>query len=191
VPLPKHGTVRRYKAGCRCSPCTDANTEANRRYRENRRRREGREAPRTSRAKDVPASRDAPTRKPSKRPAHDLSDAEVDRALDDIAVQLKAGPIEAAAREALSGEASAEVRLRREVAFRGARALDDPANARFYASTTSALLAVLDSLAKLAPNSSGEAKAIEQLMGALGSGRSSRRRAAVDDAPQSGSGDDR
>ncbi|KQR91298.1 hypothetical protein ASF93_08095 [Microbacterium sp. Leaf347] len=106
-------------------------------------------------------------------------------------MQLKAGPIEAAAREALSGEASAEVRLRREVAFRGARALDDPANARFYASTTSALLAVLDSLAKLAPNSSGEAKAIEQLMGALGSGRSSRRRAAVDDAPQSGSGDDR
>lgn len=191
MPLPKHGTVRRYKAGCRCSPCTDANTDANRRYRENRRKREGKAEPRTSKPKPVPATSSDPARKGSGRTSADLSTADIDRALDGMEEQLKAGAIETAARAALSGEAPPVVLLRRELVFRGARSLDDPANARYFASTTTAVLAVLESLAKIAPEASEEAKAVAALMETLGTGRRARGRAAVDDAAQSGAGDDR
>lgn len=39
-PAKDHGTVGAYQRGCRCRECTQANTDACRRYRENRRRRE-------------------------------------------------------------------------------------------------------------------------------------------------------
>lgn len=57
------------------------------------------------------------------------------------------GAIEAAAREALGEPADAMTRMRQELVFRGARALDDPENARFYKSTVEAMRSVLADLA--------------------------------------------
>lgn len=53
------------------------------------------------------------------------------------------GPIEAAAREALTGADDAETRMRHELVFRGARSLDDPDNARYFASTVEAMRKIL------------------------------------------------
>lgn len=55
-------------------------------------------------------------------------------------------PIERAARDALPDAPDKATRLRRELIFRGARALDDPKNARYYASTVEALRKVLADL---------------------------------------------
>ncbi|MFA8415155.1 hypothetical protein ACEPTV_33460, partial [Burkholderia pseudomallei] len=54
---PRHGTVRRYKDGCRCDPCTAANTEARRRERERAAKKAGKAVPTTS--KRVPTRRPA------------------------------------------------------------------------------------------------------------------------------------
>ncbi|MDQ1111174.1 hypothetical protein QE418_000622 [Microbacterium testaceum] len=55
-------------------------------------------------------------------------------------------PIERAARDALPEAPDKATRLRHELIFRGARALDDPKNARYYASTVEALRKVLADL---------------------------------------------
>ncbi|MBQ9916083.1 MAG: hypothetical protein IJO71_02655 [Microbacterium sp.] len=54
--------------------------------------------------------------------------------------------IERAAREALPEAADKATRLRHELVFRGARALDNPENARYFASTVEALRKVLADL---------------------------------------------
>lgn len=54
--------------------------------------------------------------------------------------------IERAAREALPEATDKATRLRHELVFRGARALDDPKNARYFASTVEALRKVLADL---------------------------------------------
>ncbi|ONI62633.1 hypothetical protein CSIV_14250 [Microbacterium sp. CSI-V] len=54
--------------------------------------------------------------------------------------------IERAAREALPEANDKATRLRHELVFRGARALDDPKNARYFASTVEALRKVLADL---------------------------------------------
>lgn len=129
---PRHGTVRRYKDGCRCDPCRGANTRARQREREAAAKRDGKPVP--TRSKRVPTPRPVPTT------------AEVDRALDGLELLLAAGPIEQAAREALTDPKDASTRLRHELVFRGARSLDDPKNARYFASTVEAVRKVLADL---------------------------------------------
>lgn len=55
-------------------------------------------------------------------------------------------PIERAAREALPEPKDAKTRMRYEVIFRGARSMDDPANARYFASTVEAMRKMLAEL---------------------------------------------
>ncbi len=205
--LPNHGTIRRYKAGCRCDPCKKANTDASRKYRESRAAREGKKPPRTRAPKAVPTEADVPTLTLRRRPTVPGGDALValvDEALFDaaagggsaaalVAERLRASgyrrvhdrPIEAAAREALGEAGDAHLLMQHELIFRGARSLDDPENARYYASTVTAVLGILNSLTKSSGGDDEGAKAIAELMGAFGSRGRSRGRAAVDDAAES------
>lgn len=63
--------------------------------------------------------------------------------VDPLEILEPSSAIERAAREALPDAKDAATRLRHELVFRGARALDDPANARYFASTVEALRKVL------------------------------------------------
>ncbi|GAB2702412.1 hypothetical protein BKA24_001680 [Microbacterium marinum] len=167
--MPRHGTVRRYKAGCRCEPCKTANTDARRRERDAARAAAGEPVP--TRRKRVPTNpQTEPTPAPPARPAfrHEsngdallsiIEDALFDAGGGLVAAKVAAdrlraagfrqfvdGPIEAAAREALTDPADAATRMRHELVYRGARALDDPDNARFYKSTVEAMRQVLADL---------------------------------------------
>ncbi|MFG6277935.1 hypothetical protein [Microbacterium sp. 5K110] len=75
--------------------------------------------------------------------------------------------IERAAREALVDPKDAATRLRHELVFRGARSLDDPKNARYFASTVEAVRRVLADL--IAGGGADDAAAImDAIRGAAG-----------------------
>ena len=168
-----HGTVRGYKSGCRCDPCTEANTEAKRRERERRRAREGKPAaPRSPRAPRVPT-----TSQPSP------PDSEY-------------GPIEKAARAALAdiGGDEAIAALRREVAYRATAVMDNPRAAPYFKSAAEVLRLTIEDLLAAVPAKDGEADALAGIMATFGSSRGRRPSgggsAAVDDSaePESGHG---
>lgn len=206
--LSKHGSVRRYKQGCRCEPCMTANTEARRRERERAAAKAGKPVPTTR--KRVPTE-GAPVPTP-RRPT--ASGDELTAVIEDAifehggtqtaasvaAENLRAlgyravvdDPIQAAARRALPaiGGDSALSELRRETAYRAAAVADNPKAAPFFKSAAEVLRLTIEDLIAAAPPKDGEADALGEIMATLGGsrGRGSGRRgpAAVDDAAESG-----
>lgn len=198
--LSKHGSVRRYKQGCACELCTQANTDARRRERERAAARSGKPVP-TAR-KGVPTSGAVgPT---SRRP--EASGDDLTRIIEEaiwqeggtptaanLAAQLlrDAGfrfvsdaPIEAAARRALptmggDGDLAA---LRRETAYRAAAVMDNPKFAPFFKSAAEVLRVTVEDLNAATPERGGEADDLKQLLDSLGSRGRSRGRAPVDDS---------
>ena len=177
--LPRHGTVRRYKAGCHCDECRGANTSARRREREAKARREGRAVP--TREKIAPTPRVAPT------PGAVLSpdDHAVADAFTVMIRRADAGFIEAAV-WGLLGEVSdpAEV-LAREVALRAARIMDSPKSAALFKSAADVLrVFVADRLGGESKDGDGDALAaiMASFGGACGRASGRGRPTAVDDA---------
>ena len=74
-------------------------------------------------------------------------------------------PIERAAREAMPDAADAATRMRHELIFRAARSLDDPTNARYFASTVEAMRKVLADVKE--SGGGGGADAFAALVGAI------------------------
>ncbi|MEV7874515.1 hypothetical protein [Microbacterium sp. NPDC089188] len=85
--------------------------------------------------------------------------------VDPLEILEPSAAIERAAREALPEAKDAATRLRHELVFRGARALDDPANARYFASTVEALRKVLADVKD--SGGAGGADAFAALVGAI------------------------
>lgn len=196
-----HGTVRGYKAGCRCEQCTEANRAARQKERDRRRAKSGRTAPRS----DVPqGGQVVPTRR---RP--EVTGDEIQQVIERAAFEARGlaagaalaadrlrdagyrlvvdGPIEAAARRALAsvGGDSALAVLRRETAFRAAAAMDDPKVTPFLKSVTEVLRVTVADLLADAPEKGGETDALNELMGTFGSRGSARGSAPMGDAAAS------
>jgi len=74
-------------------------------------------------------------------------------------------PIERAAREAMPDAADAATRMRHELIFRAARSLDDPTNARYFASTVEAMRKVLADVKE--SGGGGGADAFAAIVGAI------------------------
>lgn len=164
---PNHGTRARYRAGCRCDECRLWKSNDNAKHRPAKTPPPEPTPPpkRTRRARpqadegphfDVPARRRAEFADPL---AQLIEDALWDERGNPWAANVAAdrireagwrlwvdGPIEAAARDALTEPADAAARMRHELIFRGARSLDDPDNARYFASTVEAMRKVLADL---------------------------------------------
>lgn len=160
---PEHGTSGRYSAGCRCDDCRRWKADKQAAYRDRKRAKETGEPipPKPKRPRSTGAPRSTPGA------THGLSDSDIDRALDGLEEMFSAGPIEAAAREALTDPKDAATRLRHELVFRGARSLDDPKNARYFASTVEAVRRVLADL--IAGGGADDAAAImDAIRGAAG-----------------------
>lgn len=162
---PRHGSSARYRAGCRCEKCRKWKRDSQAEYRRNRRARDAADG---GKAEAVPTGPVVPTVSRGRRHRAVSDDPLVlliDEALWDergtprsaeVAAErirdagyrlVVAGPIETAAREALGEGRDAQARLRHELLFRGAMALDDPANARYYASTVEAMRKILADIA--------------------------------------------
>ena len=92
--------------------------------------------------------------------------------VDPLEILEPSAAIERAAREALPEAKDAATRLRHELVFRGARALDDPANARYFASTVEALRKVLADVKDSGGAGGADvfAALVGQIRGARGSG---------------------
>ena len=178
-----HGTVRGYKAGCRCSDCKTANAEASRTYRANKAKREGKEPPRTSRPKAVPT-----TPKPKVRSDLDgPTGVDADREFERMRRQLEAGPIEFEARRLLEAMGDdAVTALRREVVFRAAQILDDPKKSSLFKDAANIVRAFLGDLLAARGAEGGEDDALASWLASLGSSRGRRNSAAMDDTAQSG-----
>ncbi|MEB0001612.1 hypothetical protein QN357_01505 [Cryobacterium sp. RTC2.1] len=163
--LPRHGTTRRYKAGCHCDRCTAKNTADKERERAAKIARDGRVP--TARVR-VPTKKNVPTFK----------------APDDPDVPTP-GPIETAARDALAEfDADKVVVLRREIAIAIARTMDGKAGvtpSQFQIFRT----ALVDLLGERAPKD-GELDAIRNLVESIGSSRKRGHPAPVDNAAQPG-----
>lgn len=165
VQTPRHGSPARYRAGCRCEKCRKWKSDSQAEYRRNRKLRE---AEGEGSAEVVPTGAVVPTvsRGRRHRPVSDdplvvlIDEALWDergkpRAAEVAAERIRsagyrlvvAGPIESAAREALGEPRDASARMRYELLFRGARSLDDPENARYYASTVEAMRKILADIA--------------------------------------------
>jgi len=208
--LSKHGTVRRYKQGCACEPCTQANTDARRREREAKARREGRDVP-TPR-KGVPtAEASVPTRRP--QASGDELTRIIEEAIWEHGATLAAAtaaannlrnlgfrfhsdaPIEAAARRALPAIGATDdlAVLRRETAYRAAAVMDNPKAAPFFKSAAEVLRVTVEDLSGSAPAKGGEAAVLAGIMEKIGGSRGRRPAgagsAAVDDTPQPVEGD--
>ncbi|MFJ2535866.1 hypothetical protein [Microbacterium maritypicum] len=166
-----HGTSARYRQGCRCDKCRKWKSDSQAKYRADRAAREGKAKP-SKRAprSPVPPTSAVPTHTrpaPTARAASGdelvriieaaLFDTDSPMAAAVLAAQMIReagwrhvvdGPIEAAARDAFDASTDdASTRLRHELVFRGARSLDDPANARYFASTVEAMRKVLADIA--------------------------------------------
>lgn len=180
--LPKHGTVRRYRAGCRCDECKAANTAAKRRERERKAEREGRSVKRPQASKRVPTSRDVPTGSG----AGDPTDREIEREFERIARLSDAGPIE---REvwALLGEMDKPAeRLTREVVLRAAQIMDNPGSAALFKAGADVMRSFIADHLATKPGGDGKSGALAEFLGSIGSSRGRRNGPAVDDAAQSG-----
>ncbi|MBB3158203.1 hypothetical protein FHS07_001899 [Microbacterium proteolyticum] len=101
--------------------------------------------------------------------------------VDPLEILEPSAAIERAAREALPEAKDAATRLRHELVFRGARALDDPANARYFASTVEALRKVLADVKD--SGGAGGADAFAALVGAIRGTGGSGNPAPVGDPP--------
>jgi len=161
---PRHGTVRRYKSGCHCNPCTAKNTEvkANERAAAKAKRLGVVPTPTkrvpTTRVVPTPPSTDEPTDKP------------------------KYGPIEAATRNAFSDEDAPSVAIvRREMAFAAARNMDDRSMGRQFASNAKTLREIIGDLVAAKPPKDGELDALSNLLGSFGTPRGRRDSTAVHD----------
>lgn len=166
-----HGTSARYRQGCRCDKCRKWKRESQAKYRADRAAREGKpKTPQRPWSSAVPTPPVVPTQTrpaPTARAASGdelvriieaaLFDTDRPMAAAVLAAQMIReagwrhvvdGPIETAARDAFSASTDdAATRLRHELVFRGARSLDDPANARYFASTVEAMRKVLADIA--------------------------------------------
>lgn len=145
-----HGTLRAYRAGCRCDECKAANTDAKRRERERRRERAGKPAPRTHPKKSVPT----PTKKGADVPTVDPT----------------AGPIETAARAALESVATdgdLVMRLRVEIVVAAARNLDTPKLQYQFRANAETLRAILADIVSVSPEKGGEVNALADLVGKI------------------------
>jgi hypothetical protein len=162
--LPRHGTIRRYKAGCRCAQCSAKNTAEKSKEREAKRRREGKPPRRVPAArKAVPTSANAP---------HGEDDH---------------GPIETAARAALgSSDADAITELRRQVAFAAARIMDDRFKPHLFSAQSNVLRLTILDLVGAKPPEDGEADVLRNFLGSLSGSRGRRNTAPVHDATKSG-----
>lgn len=179
--LPKHGTVRRYKTGCRCDDCKAANTEASRRYRSNRRRREGRPEP--ARQPLSPADlRDEPIPSPP-RARTEPSQSDIDRELERLLTREISGPIEREARALLDTyDRDAVTRLRREVVFGAARIMDDRSKASLFRNAAQVVRDFVADILASTNAGDGEADALRDFLASLGGSRGRGNGAALDDA---------
>lgn len=164
---PEHGTRARYRAGCRCDLCKKWKADDNAKYRPAKAPAiaDAKPAKRAQRAR--PQHAEGPHFHVPKRARTEHEDPLaqiIEDALWDergnpwsanvAAERIRAagwrlwedGPIEAAAREALTDPGDPGTRMRHELVFRGARSLDNPDNARYYASTVEAMRKVLADL---------------------------------------------
>lgn len=166
-----HGTSARYRQGCRCDQCRKWKSDSQAKYRADRAAREGKA--KTSKRplrSHVPPTSVVPTETTPAPSARAASGDELVRIIEAamfdaggamsgavLAAQMIReagwrhvvdGPIEAAARDAFDAPTDdAATRLQHELVFRGARSLDDPANARYFASTVEAMRKVLADIA--------------------------------------------
>lgn len=181
--LPRHGTVRRYKAGCICDRCRAANTEARRRERESAAKAAGKPVP-TSR-KRVPTQRTVPTAGVPREP----TDLAVDDAFTRMARYENSGPIEREVWNLLGEADDAASRLKREVVLRAAQIMDTPKSAALFKSAADVLRAFIADHLDSGSTEDGEGDVLAGIMasfgGARGRGSAGRSAAAVDDSAES------
>lgn len=156
---PRHGTVRRYKDGCRCDRCREANTTARRRERA---KASGGTVPTTR--KRVPTTRFVPTSTAPDDPTPPTDDETVRGTLARALATLDADDDMA--------------RFRKAHALRLASVLDDASKPHLWKGITSALAEVLAALVGNKPPQDGEADALAAFLGEIGRSRERRRGAA-------------
>lgn len=201
-----HGTPARYRQGCRCDECRKWKSDSQAKYRAAKAAREGNPKPAKKRnGSHVPTLRIVPTDAhpaPTARAASAddlvrIIEAAIFDAGDSMAAAVLAaqmireagwrhvvdGPIEAAARDAFDTATEAATRLQHELVFRGARSLDDPQNARYYASTVEAMRKVLADIAGPDGDGGGASDIVDAIRRA---GRDGDGDAAVDDTEEPG-----
>lgn len=201
-----HGTPARYRQGCRCEECRKWKADSQRKYRAAKADREGAPKPAKKRpSSHVPTLHIVPTDARPAPTARAASGDDLVRIIEQAmfeargtmsAVVLAArmireagwrhvvdGPIEAAAREALDSANAATTRLQHELVFRGARSLDDPQNARYYASTVEAMRKVLADIAGPDGDGGGAGDIVDAIRRA---GRDGDSGSAVDDTEEPG-----
>lgn len=141
-----HGTLRGYRAGCRCDACRGSNNAAKRLERERKQAREGRQPRPVLRA--VPTGDDVPVIGPTY------------------------GPIETAFRAALAEPTDDHlVVARREMVFAAARVMDNPKAVAFFKSAADVLRSTVAELLESKPEQDGEADALASIMASFGGTR--------------------
>ncbi|UUE19335.1 hypothetical protein [Microbacterium sp. J1-1] len=204
--LPEHGTRGRYRMKCGCAKCRKWKADDTAAYRARKAERDGTAPTKRAAKRARPTSESRPTDHrpaPTARAASGddlvrIIEAAIFDAGDTMAAAVLAarmireagwrhvvdGPIEAAARDALDGQtAKATTRMQHELVFRGARSLDDPANARYYASTVEAMRKVLADIAGPDGDGGGASDIVDAIRRA---GRDGDGDAAVDDTAEPG-----
>ena len=150
---PKHGTMRRYKAGCRCEKCVEKNRTTKAAERARKRVRESTAARTGRHLKAVPPLSDVPAPVPTSTAADVPTPATISALLS------------AALEEVDDDSLIAEYRRARAVQL--ATVLDDPSQARLWRGISEALDAAIAELLPAEGEGGEKSRALRDIMEAL------------------------